>query len=349
MNKYLRNRLCIPINGFNRSVIYDLVRKDYYFIPNDLFDVLNSDNIIYIDNPDYLDFLLLNEIVFEIENDDEVLLFPPFQDNFETPYDIICLVIDVDSNLSLLKKYNFLINNLTILIDNKNDNLNEKIIDFLKLIEVESVNLVFTKSEYFDIEIIHKLEVIPEISTITIFECKKKIKENCTINIIAINHNFAYYSKNVFPNKFSVNYDLFLESKKHNTFYYKKIYISGSGTILNGNLSTCFEYENSVDLFMTNNEYLKLNHSNKDKTEVCNVCEFRRMCVDPRIPIFNEKTGFWYHKEECRYNPFLSKWENEPGYKDLKSCNITLSENGDLIIENLEELFAHINTIWNND
>ena len=275
MSKYLRNRLCIPINGFNRSVIYDLTRKDYYFIPNDLFDVVNSDNIIYIDNPEYKDFLLLNEIIFEIDNDEEVFLFPPFQDNFETPYDIICLLIDVDSNLSFLKKNKFLINNLTILIHKKNNNLDERIIDLLKLIEVESVNLVFTKIDYFDIDIINKLDIIPEISLITIFECKNKINKRCSINIITINQSFEYYSKNVFPNKFSVNYDTFLESKEHNTFYNKKIYISNSSNISNGNLSTYFEFENSIDLFMTNNEYLKINHSNKDKTVVCNVCEFK--------------------------------------------------------------------------
>jgi hypothetical protein len=349
MSKYLRNRLCIPINGFNRTIVYDLTRKDYYFIPNDLFDLLNSDNIINIDNTEYIDFLLLNEIIFEIDNDDEVLLFPPFQETFETPYDIICLIIDVDSNLSILKINNFLIDNLTIIVDKKQSNLNEDIISILKLIEVESVNLVFTKSEYLDIAIIHKLEVIPEISLITIFECENKIKINCSINLTIIPQNFENYSKNVFPNKFSVNYDTFIESNGHNTYFNKKIYINNYGNILNGNLSTDLKSENNLDLFLKNNEYLKLNQASKDKTLVCNVCEFRRMCVDSRVPIFNEKTGFWYHKEECRYNPYLSKWENEIGYKDLKSCNITISDNGDLKIENFEELFAHINTIWNND
>lgn len=349
MSKYLRNRMCIPIKGFNRSIVYDLTRKDYFFIPNDLFDALNSDKIIEIKNEDYLNFLLLNEIIFEINDDDEILLFPSFNENFDTPYDIICLVVDIDSNLSTLKKNFFLIDNLTILIDKKLPNLDEDIIGILKLIEVESVNLVFTKSNYFDIDIINKLEVIPEISLITIFECENKIKLNCSINLITIPQNFEYYSKNVFPNKFSVNYDTFIESKEHNTYFNKKIYINNYGDILNGSLSTDLKSESKLDLFLKNNDYLKLNLASKDKTVVCNVCEFRRMCVDPRIPQFNEKTGFWYHNEECRYNPFLSKWENEPGYKDLKTCNINITEKGNLKIDNFEELMLHINAIWDNE
>ena len=71
---------CIPVRGAKRSVICDLQRNKFYFIPNSLYDILtiyegaevaaienklaNSDKIIL---KDYFDFLLKNELIFWCE------------------------------------------------------------------------------------------------------------------------------------------------------------------------------------------------------------------------------------------------------------------------------------------
>ena len=43
---FLRNQLCIPIKGYNRAIIYDINRKDYYFIANEHYKALNTNNFI---------------------------------------------------------------------------------------------------------------------------------------------------------------------------------------------------------------------------------------------------------------------------------------------------------------
>jgi hypothetical protein len=51
------------------------------------------------------------------------------------------------------------------------------------------------------------------------------------------------------------------------------------------------------------------------------------MCVDNRIPK-QTKVGSWYYETECNYNPYISKWKGEGGYKTLIECGIVSNENG---------------------
>ena len=43
---FLRNQLCIPVKGYNRAIIYDILRKDYFFIPKAHFHILDTDDFI---------------------------------------------------------------------------------------------------------------------------------------------------------------------------------------------------------------------------------------------------------------------------------------------------------------
>src|SRR5699024_2396040 len=65
----------------------------------------------------------------------------------------------------------------------------------------------------------------------------------------------------------------------------------------------------------------------KENTLVCKECEFRFMCVDPREPRMNEK-GEWFHENECTYNPYISKWGNEDGFKSLAECGVKITRKG---------------------
>lgn len=77
IDKYFRfYNSCIPVNGYNRGVIYDLQRGCMFFIPNTVVDMLQA-NIsnklvdIYKQYPDeeklvtkYLTFFIENELIF---------------------------------------------------------------------------------------------------------------------------------------------------------------------------------------------------------------------------------------------------------------------------------------------
>jgi len=66
------------------------------------------------------------------------------------------------------------------------------------------------------------------------------------------------------------------------------------------------------------------------------------MCVDSRVPLKGD--GEWYHETECRYNPFISKWDDEPGYLNLSDSGITVSAAGNEI--NKTKLMREFKKAW---
>ena len=59
--------------------------------------------------------------------------------------------------------------------------------------------------------------------------------------------------------------------------------------------------------------------------DVCKDCEFRHMCVDASN-LEQRADKSWYRAKECNYNPYISKWVYEEGYKTLSDCGITVTE-----------------------
>lgn len=58
---------------------------------------------------------------------------------------------------------------------------------------------------------------------------------------------------------------------------------------------------------------------------VCKDCEFRSICSDCRI--YTENNGNEYSKPiNCTYNPYISKWSNEEGYRTLSECGVISNE-----------------------
>ena len=98
------------VKGYNRGCVYDLHRKKYDFLPNELIDILlkwdgksisvfkksllqNSNKAIC---DEYLDFLIEKEYIFLI-NKKHLALFTKMNLNWELPAEIYSAVIDVDN------------------------------------------------------------------------------------------------------------------------------------------------------------------------------------------------------------------------------------------------------------
>lgn len=81
----------------------------------------------------------------------------------------------------------------------------------------------------------------------------------------------------------------------------------------------------------------------KDLIDICKNCEYRRMCIDPRVPNQrNDKS--WFYQGECEYNPYIAKWSGADGYKTLAECGVISNANGFSIDE---EKIAEINAkLW---
>jgi len=155
-----------------------------------------------------------------------------------------------------------------------------------------------------------------------------------------------------FP-KLLASFKLFSESQNFHTFFFKKLFISKDGLIKNSKDSQNIIYK-IFDEFNLNKLKIeiqrfinnKLWFVKKEETDVCKDCEFRHMCVDNRLP-YERNQNEWYHKIECNYNPYISKWKDEEGYRTLAECGVISNEEGFLIDH---EKIAEINKeLWGEE
>ena len=99
---------CMPVKGAARSLICDLLKGKYYYIPNDLFEILQqakTTKLIDIFNPfeenerkiidEYIAFLLENDLGFI---DTEPAVFPEMNIEWDYPATITNSIIDIDED-----------------------------------------------------------------------------------------------------------------------------------------------------------------------------------------------------------------------------------------------------------
>lgn len=124
-------------------------------------------------------------------------------------------------------------------------------------------------------------------------------------------------------NDFEVNNLFFSESLRYHTYFNKRIFIDNLGNIKNdvslkgyGNI-----IESSLEKIAELKDIRRLWYVCKDRTIVCNDCEYRYMCLDKREPIqLPGNADLWSHSTECNYNPFVAKWKGEEGYITVAQC-----------------------------
>lgn len=347
MKKFLRNRLCIPVKGFNRSIIYDLIRNDYFFISNEIFSIIQNDDVIKnlettIDNK-WLTFLLEEEILFEIKDDSERDYFPSLDKSFKTPFLISDVIIH--DNINIRKIYKLLngidIRNISIIVEKYNKDRILLLLKNISALEVDSINLwLIEEGIKYNHNSFGELKIINQIFNCYLFNSTHKALKASNIkyfNIIEIPFSFDAYSKNVFTNKLGVNLDHFFEANNFHNYYNGKVYIDINSNIKNG--VNCEISHGKVE-GQTQKSFLELIKSkefqikwniNKANTLVCSDCEFRFMCVDPRDIKELGSSGYWGHSYECNYNPYISKWNGEKGYMNLTKSGIELKNNSVII------------------
>ncbi len=136
------------------------------------------------------------------------------------------------------------------------------------------------------------------------------------------------------PDVFFTNLQLFIESKHHNPYFHRKIYVGRNGEIRNapddprifGNINDIVRAEQIVQI-VEDPDFQRYWDINKDKIDVCRDCEFRYMCVDARLPV-QRADGSWYFSAECEYNPYICKWEDEEDFRNLEDSGVQCNQNG---------------------
>lgn len=362
--KYLRDRLCIPIAGVNRAIIYDLSRQNYFFISLPLHQKIKTSSIIEFSEEvpelnDWEDFLVDAEILFNVSSCQEVQLFPEVSKEYETPHLLNSLVIHGNIDCEALSKrfQSIHLENVSVIVDVFQSKEVSNLLNNLCTLEIDSVNLYIKEEGDFEDSKVKSLRSISQLSSIFLFnspEIRLPSDEEATesIKVFKLSCSFIDYISQVHPLKLQVNYTHFFEASNFNNYFFQKVYLDPEGNIKNGllgvgNFGNIYSISQiKLKSIFKSHSFRNLGNVKKNETLICRECEFRFMCVDPRVPKLNSK-GLWYHETECSYNPYISKWSHEQGFKTLEECGIQINLGGDLSINHniLEEKF---NSVWDN-
>jgi SPASM domain peptide maturase of grasp-with-spasm system len=319
------------VKGAARSIIYDLQRNKYDFVPNILFDILKNlcqmkigeIRDYYHDKyneilDEYFSFLLIHEYGF-LTNDPNH--FPELSRDFYSAEAISNCIIDIDEH----SKHNYLE------ISSQLDSLNCKALQLrlyhkIKLIDIEEVLLCFISNRITYIEMmlpfqnelteefIDKLSKLnPRLLKVIVYESPFTKQQSTK----AMGTQMLFVKKSINaekdcgitnPSYFVIDIGMFTESHQFNSCLNKKISINRDGEIMNcpsmkvsyGNISNTGLKE------VATSESFKVPWMiKKDNITICKDCEFRYMCVDCRAFVQNPQE-LLSKPLKCKYDPYTA-------------------------------------------
>ncbi|QSB25387.1 grasp-with-spasm system SPASM domain peptide maturase [Flavobacterium sp. CLA17] len=327
---------CIPVKGFNRSIICDTKSNQYYFIPNGLYAILetyNGKSIAAVKKAfqneydaiieEYFDFLIQNQLIFFNPNPE---LFPRMSMEWNTPSLITNIIIDYDEIIhdfsALVPQFEKLkcsylqlrfYRNCSLEYLNSIDGLLKK-----EKSRIVSVDFILPFDESFTIEELNiLLAENSRIHSIILFNSP------CDKSYEPVHQNMGYVmmvKRNVSNEKhcgiinaeyFYSNIKLFSESQQYNTCLNKKLAIDKNGNIKNcpsmpesfGNIKDI-----TLEEGLNNPNFKKYWNITKDQITVCKDCEFRHICTDCRAYIEDPDNNIYSKPLKCGYDPYTNQW-----------------------------------------
>jgi len=328
-NKYFKfYASCIPVQGINRGVIYDLQRGSFYFVPNSIINVLNeneNEKLINLYNKyssqeklidKYLDYLIENELIF-LTN--EPSHFIQLNTGFKSPFLIDTLILEIDtvqsSIINLLENIDLLgCINLVLIVKEVHNHKNiEFIIDACKFSKIEIINVLAKYNDAISNELLAIRYENLRLRYVTLFEADKGEKLNdefitkTTLNLknLLTKRIYGY-------GDFTLNIKAYTESLNYNLFFNRKIYIDSEGNIkhyFTENVSYGNIKKDKIRDVILSDNFQELWKINKDKVEICCECEFRYICPDNRIPNGINKDNQYVNNSICNYDPKTNQWK----------------------------------------
>ncbi len=325
---------CIPVKGAKRSLICDLQRNQYWFIPEGLYDVLTSqrevslnDIKIFYENKfdliidEYFEFLSNNELGFWATEED-VKNFPALNFDWDEPSVITNAIIDNTANS--FHNYEKIFNELEELgckyiqlrfFDEISPNKLISILEKLNGRRIISVEVILPFQNKETSTRIEDMSAEYQRLTQIVFHNADTNETYTKHHTQIINTNSKINSElhcGIISSKyFTLNIKTFTEGQKYNTCLNRKISVDAKGQIKNcPSLSKSYGHIDNVSLIdvLLKTETKELWEVNKDKVEICKDCEFRYICTDCRAYI--EQPENLYSKPlKCGYNPYACQWE----------------------------------------
>ena len=358
--------------GYNRSLIADLFTGKIYFVPNFLVDVLKSNTFKMKSIPEVLDEQIdedwgnsiLNFIEFAIENNFGIIsnkeVVNCLQEmNFE--YISSSEIENSILEISHISKWNI------VYVIEQLDFLGTKFIElrfldfesFVKNFELFANSIINTTIESvyvfvpFDVQLMEFLLSIKfdciRINKLIIYNAPKEldiIKTDFEINLIPQKSIESNHCGNISPEYFTVNTNSYSFSSNYNNCLAYKISVDQFGNIKNcPSSSNSFGSIDKVSLqtALENTDLKKLWFITKNQVKICSDCEFRMICTDCRIFI-DDKNDPYSRTLKCDFNPYISIWSDQDGFKKIEECGISIV-NGKVIID--EEKVNQLNSeIW---
>jgi SPASM domain peptide maturase of grasp-with-spasm system len=318
-----------------------LQRESFIYIPNSLHGILhdfsgekietvyksipNSDHEI-LDS--YFNLLIKNELIIISNSKNFLKNFPNISNNKSSPFRLTNAVFykhnlnkKLYSSLMLLTQFGCFYFQIHV-SDRFSESMVLRFISNINVLPIKQIEL------YFDSNIKPKIKFLKTLQKstnkfVTLYFYSTEFRKFETIDYEKIKsvcynkrHPFYSNSSRVSEGTFDVNYLLYYEALKFNTYLYKKIFINDKNEInlhplYKGNFGTL--KEENIKLFLNNKTVNRYWHTRKDTIDICCQCEYKYMCVDSRFPIRTNNRK-WKFTEECNYNPTTSKWK-------LKSLN----------------------------
>jgi SPASM domain peptide maturase of grasp-with-spasm system len=325
---------CIPVKGVNRSVICDLQRDKFDFIPNALYELLlhfankgksiakikhffENKNDAIID--EYFTFLEQKEYGFF---SDKFLNLPKIEiDNYNKPKEITNAIIDFDENSfhNDNKVFQNIVNQLSDLHCEAVELRFYSFISFDDLIEklecfenstVRDIEVLMEYCKFFGLKKTLAIRLqFPRLRKITFYHSiKRKILEHEELTII---HTMDIIDSEqhcgvVSPWYFVSKTETFCEAKNFNSCLNRKISVDKKGNIKNcPSMQKSYGTipETTLKSVLDNSDFKEIWKIKKDDIDVCRFCEFRYLCSDCRAYIADEKNPF-SKPLKCKYHPY---------------------------------------------
>jgi SPASM domain peptide maturase of grasp-with-spasm system len=326
---------CVPVRGARRSLLCDVQRQSFQFIPNGLYEILTAHAGRTVDEikaaheheydeeiDEYFDFLLGNEFGFWCDDPER---FPPLDLTWEAPERITNAILDVDARSD--HDYARILAEL--------DDLGCKALEVRcfhgpSLAELRTILEATRYGRLRSIDLLAGFhpELTPEalgdlvrehqrISFAAIHSAPEPRRLPPTATGVTIEYRAEAIDSpsccgRVHPGYFVVEIGTFAEGQRHNTCLNRKISVDARGEIRNcPSLARSFgnARETSLHAALAHRDFAALWSINKDQIDVCRDCEFRYVCTDCRAYIQDER-DLYSKPSKCAYDPYTAEWRS---------------------------------------
>jgi SPASM domain peptide maturase of grasp-with-spasm system len=328
---------CIPVYGANRSIICDLQRKSFEFIPNILFEIITKhegktinqiEDLYGIENSDsireYFNFLIEKEFIFFCD-EEEMTLFPKLNLEWSSPVKITNAIIDFNKSTDTIQYMGKIANELNVLgctvlelrfYDDIQIEKLAEVLDYFSNHRVRMINLLIKYNPKLLSSIgdfCFKYQRVNFVYFHSAPEEKSELLKTSYTYVTLFEKILAGHEccGAISPIHFRSNVQNFTENLQFNSCLNRKVGIDVEGNIKNCPSSRVSfgNIKNSSLIEVIGNETFKSYWGiNKDQIKVCKDCEFRYICSDCRIYIENEN-DLYSKPAKCNYDPYTSEWK----------------------------------------